>query len=148
MSDTKAVLYEKIAAVLRDLMVEEDGKLVRAIPYEHAKQMTAREVMSLFEWDHGIHKAIDGPDKHWNLTARMIMEHRFKTHKIDRPQIRKTDRLSEAHTEFQRKILAKSGAASDVAETETKPKSSWPKGRKLQSRGFQKKPNTRAARPA
>jgi len=148
MSDTKEVLYEKLAAVLRDLMVEEDGKLVRAIPLEHAKQMTARELMSLFEWDHGIHKAIGGPDKHWNYTARLIPEHRIKTRKKDIPQIAKTKRIEKDHAEFQRKILAKSGVASDVSETQTKPRSAWPKGRKLQSRGFPKKQSARPARPA
>jgi len=148
MSDTKAVLYEKLAAVLRDHMVEEDGKLVRAIPYEHARQMSSGEIYSLFEFDHGIHKSIGGPDKHWNLTARFIPEHRIKTRTKDIPQIAKTKRIVKDHADFQRKILAKSGVASDVAETKTKPRSAWPKGRKLQSRGFPKKPNTRAARPA
>lgn len=139
MSDTKAVLYEKLAAVLRDHMVEEDGKLVRAIPYEHARQMSSGEIYSLFEFDHGIHDAIGGPYKHWNLTARFIPEHRIKTRTKDIPQIAKTKRITKEQAAFRQRMLAKSGVADDVEKTETKPKSAWPKGRKLQSRGFPKK---------
>lgn len=124
-SQTKKELRERLAAVLRDLMVEVDGKLERAIPYEHAKLMTADEVISLFHFDHGIHHAIGGPHVHWNYTARMIMNHRGKTHRVDRPQIRKTGRIADAHEEFQRRVLAKSDPDQTIAESDTK-KRKWP----------------------
>lgn len=126
--ETKAHLREKLAAVLRDLMVEVDGKLVRAIPYEDAKKMTADQVISLFQFDHGIHHAIDGEHIHWNYTARMIAEHRIKTSKIDRPQIDKTKRIVEEQDAFRARMLAKSTGEQSRPAT--------PKA-KLQSRGFQ-----------
>jgi hypothetical protein len=92
-------------------------------------------VRGCWQFDHGIHHAIGGDAKHWNFTPRRILAHREKTHKVDRPQISKTDRITESQAEFQRKMLAKSGR--EEAEPETKPK---PKG-KIQSRGFQKRPD-------
>jgi len=140
-SETKDVLREKLAAVLRDLMVEVDGKLERAIPWEHARQMTAGEVLSLFHFDHNIYHVHNGPMKHWNLTARLIREHRVKTAQVDRPQIAKTGRINESHRAFQRKMLAKSGQAEPGDAPERAPaksKSAWP-SRKLPTRPFPKK---------
>lgn len=129
-------LREKLAAALSHMMVEVDGKLERAIPYDDAKRMTADEVLSVFQFDHGIHEAIDGPTEHWNLTPRFILQHRKKTHAIDKPQIRKTDRIEEKAAEFRRKMLAKSGQtpADDVEVSTTRT------GPKLRSRGFPKPP--------
>ena len=127
-------LREKLAAALSHMMVEVDGKLERAIPYDDAKRMTADEVLSVFQFDHGIHEAIDGPTEHWNLTPRFILPHRTKTHEVDRPQIRKTDRIEEDAAEFRRKMLAKSGQETEPTVSTTKPKT------KIKSRGFQKPP--------
>lgn len=102
-------LRKKLASALRCLKVEVDGKLVDAIEYEKAKTMTDAEVIALFHFDHGIHEAIDGETAHWNLTPRMVAEHRKKTAEIDIPQIAKTKRIRKSHAEFQRKILAKAG---------------------------------------
>jgi hypothetical protein len=111
-------MREKLASALAHMMVEVDGKLERAIPYDDAKRMTSQEVCSLFQFDHGIHEAIDGPTEHWNLTPRLIAEHRRKTAKVDRPRIAKTGRNEEAHEAFRLKMLAKAGQsdASDVEE--------------------------------
>lgn len=129
-------LREKLASALAHMMVEVDGKLERAIPYQDAKRMTADEVLSLFHFDHGIFESIGGPTAHWNLTPRFIQDHRVKTAKIDRPAMAKADRISDEHAAFQRRVLAKSSPDSDssVAERRTKPKA------KLRSRGFQKPP--------
>lgn len=129
-------MLEKLASALAHMMIEVDGKLERAIPYDDAKRMTSQEVCSLFQFDHGIHEAIDGPTEHWNLTPRLIAEHRRKTAKVDRPQISKTDRIEGDHEAFRRKMLAKAGQsdAPHVAENSTKPK------RKIRSRGFVKRP--------
>lgn len=129
--ETKAQLREKLAAVLRDLMVEVDGKLVRAIPYEHAKQMSADQVISLFHFDHGIHHTIGGSAAHWNLTARFIKEHRAKTSEVDRPRIDKTKRIVEGQEAFRARMLAKTGVPIDASKNPAKSKA------KLESRGFQ-----------
>lgn len=131
--ETKAQLREKLAAVLRDLMVDVDGKLERAIPYDDAKKMTADQVISLFNFDHGIHHAIGGQDVHWNYTARMIKQHREKTAKVDRPQIEKTKRIVKATREYE---AARNRMGDDLPEPTREPK---PKV-KMRSRGFGKAP--------
>lgn len=100
-------LKTKLAAVLRDMAVERNGRLERALTYEEAKAMTDDQVLSLFQWDHGIHHAIGGTDEHWNLTARFIDDHRRKTAKIDIPRLAKTDRITDKEAEFQRRLSAK-----------------------------------------
>lgn len=124
-SMTKSELMERLAAALAQLW---------EIPHEHQKLMTAEQVISLGECDHNIHHAIGGPHRHWNYYWRQILNHREKTHTIDRPQIRKTDRISESQAEFQRKMLAKTGQDEPERKVEKKPKA------KIQSRGFQKRP--------
>jgi hypothetical protein len=129
-------MREKLASALAHLMVEVDGKLERAIPYDDAKRMTAEELCSLYHFDHGIPEAIDGETRHWNLTPRFIAEHRRKTANQDIPAIHKTDRLAEGHEAFRRRVLAKSGQdlGTGVEKPAAKPRSM------LRSRGFQKAP--------
>jgi hypothetical protein len=129
MPPRKAIpLKTKLAAALRNRLIEKDGKLV---PYEQLKRMTDDDVISKFEFDHDVHFAIGGTCQHWNLTPRLKAEHRQKTAKQDIPQIAKTKRLEKATEEFRRKLLAKSGA--ETAETDKKRKPTS----KIQSRGFQ-----------
>ncbi len=105
----------KLAAALRTMLVEEDGKLVPFLDYETAKQMTADQVISLFNFDHYPKpKKFGGSDEHHNLVPLPIMEHRVKTAKYDVPRIRKAERLSEAQEEFRRRMLAKVGQAEDA----------------------------------
>lgn len=97
------------------------------IDHEHAKQMSARQIISLFNLDHfPIPKAEDGPDEPWNLFFRFIGEHRLKTRRIDIPRIAKVKRVTAGHLEFRRRLLAKDAG-------EVRPRSKWP------SRKFQKK---------
>lgn len=145
----KPTLSERYAAVILDLKFGNGESVVNR---EKAKHLTAGEIIEEFEsvlqFDHGIHVAIDGTNHPTNLTPRLTADHREKTNKIDIPQIAKTKRITKAQAEFQRKILAKAGLADDVEKTETKPASRWPQGRKLQSRGFPKKPSNRVGKPA
>lgn len=119
------------------------------IPHEHAKTMTRKQIMSLVDWDHdpvpvAIAVALGWtPDQYnhpSNLTSRIPDDHGWKTANVDIPAIAKAVRITDAHIEFQRKILAKSGQI-DPTETglPTGQKSSWPQGRKMQSRPFPKK---------
>lgn len=124
---TKKQIEEELACCIAFILT---------IPHEHQKLMTAGQVRSLVEFDHAVHSAIGGSHEFWNLTMRQILDHRWKTHEIDRPQIRKTDRIEEDAAEFRRKMLAKSGQSADpdveVSTTRTGPK--------LRSRGFPKPP--------
>jgi hypothetical protein len=121
-------LKTKLAAALRDRLVEKDGQLV---PYEQLKRMTDDDVIAKFEFDHNVHFAIGGSCQHWNLTPRLKAEHRAKTATKDVPMIAKAKRIEASHEEFRRKMLSKTGE--ETAETDKKQKPT----RKLQGRGFQ-----------
>lgn len=125
-------IKEKLAAALAHTMVEVDGKLVRAISYDDAKELSSEQILSLFQFDHGVHESIDGPTVHWNLTPRFIAEHRRKSNKIDIPQIAKTKRISAEQEAFRRRMLEKSGPALEPEVEKNKP------SRKIQSRPFPK----------
>lgn len=113
------------AALLTTMRPDENGKLVPVIPPEHAQHMTAREVISLFHFDHNIPHALGGSDAHHNLVPRPLMEHRHKTATVDVPAIARTKRISEKHEAFRRRVLAKTGQEGE-AETVSKPKRKWP----------------------
>jgi hypothetical protein len=96
------------------------------IDYEHAKQMDVSQVNSLVQYDHWpILKVHGGPDKFFNLTPRLILEHREKTKK-DRKAIDKLKRSDKRR-------------AADLITPTHEAVSDKPK-RKMQSRGFQKPP--------
>ena len=115
---------DKLAAALRELL---------GIPYEHAKLMTAQQIISLVEWHHIHYHVHDGCDEHWNLDPLPIRAHRKRTAEIDVPQIAKTRRISKDQEEFRRRLLT--------------PRDERPaKKSRLQSRPFQKRlPGPRGA---
>jgi hypothetical protein len=100
MSRKEPTLTAKLAACIRELL---------GIPYEHAKLMTDDQMISLIQFDHIHHHALNKHepwvDEHWNLDPLTIMIHRVKTRTIDVPQIAKTKRLTREHEEFQRLML-------------------------------------------
>jgi hypothetical protein len=120
----------KLAATLLQMLRPNDaGQLVPVIPHDHAKLMTADQIISLFQFDHyPLRKEAGGPDEPWNLEPRPIREHRVKTATIDVPQVAKNRRVTKAQAEFQRRLLAKDAG-------EPREASRWPK-RKLRSRPF------------
>lgn len=93
-------LSVKLAAALLQLR-DEDGQPI--IPYEHAKLMSAAQINSLFEFDHGILHAIDPIDEPWNLTPRLIAEHREKS-RGDKTTVSKVERLEAGHAATQRAL--------------------------------------------
>lgn len=122
-SRTHIGLEKKLAAALLQL---------GHVPYEDAKLMTAAQINSLYHFDHyPIRHDDNGPSEPWNLVPRLIDAHRKKTAKVDRPQMAKADRVSDAHTEFRRKILARPcGQKREKRGT-------------IPSRGFQKRTNAK-----
>lgn len=96
MSRRHISLEQKLAAAIRELF---------QIPHEHAKLMTADQMLSLVEWHHIEYHATEGSDEHWNLDPMTIKGHKARTAKIDLPQIAKTKRITKAHEEFRRTIL-------------------------------------------
>lgn len=110
-------LKEQLAAALRQMVVrDENGQYAPAIPWEHARQMTADQVLSLFNRDHyPIRYEQDGPNLHWNCQWRFIGEHKAKTTKVDVPQAAKSKRVARAFDKFVSGITPGSGfSASEV----------------------------------
>ncbi|MEQ1697039.1 MAG: hypothetical protein ABL901_14480 [Hyphomicrobiaceae bacterium] len=133
----------KLASALIHMAVPQDdgsiGYLFSTEEREVMKEMTAAQINSLFEFDHGVHHAIDGSIHPTNLTPRLILQHRLKT-AIDKRIIAKTKRLAVAHAEHVARRAVGGSLAEVVANLAPKPsRSSWSKGRKLQSRPFQKR---------
>lgn len=102
------------------------------IPYDHARQMTEAQVLSLVQFHHApIPKANGGSDAHFNIEPRLIKDHREYEAKTGRPQMAKADRLSAAQIETRRRILTRK-------QGERKSPSRWG-ARKMQSRPFDKR---------
>jgi hypothetical protein len=96
------------------------------IPYSDAKQMTAAQIISLYQFDHGILHGVVVIDEFWNLTPRLITPHRAKS-RSDTGVVAKVKRLARVTEEASRRLLAKEPGKS------ARPASRWPK-RKMQSR--------------
>jgi hypothetical protein len=116
---------EKLAALVMTLKVEVNGELVPLVTREEAKKMTADQVASLIHIDHdpipfAIARDLGMTPEEYNhptnLTPRPIIEHRIKTVTKDVPQIAKSNRLSAAHEEFQRRMLRRIGQAEGEEE--------------------------------
>lgn len=113
-------LRTKLAAAVRDLL---------QIPYEHAKLMTEDQVLSLVQWDHGILHGVEVNNEHWNLTPRTIMAHREKS-KTDTGIVAKVVRIEKKWAPVKAAIESGQKPPKRVS------KHRWPKGRKIESRGF------------
>lgn len=100
MSRKEPTLRDKLAATLRELL---------EIPYEHAKLMSADQIISLVQFDHIRHHALfkhePWVDEHWNLDPLLIGGHKIKTRTIDVPQIAKTKRISTEQEAFRKRLL-------------------------------------------
>jgi hypothetical protein len=103
------------------------------IPHEHAKLMTAAQIISLYQFDHyPIRKVDGGQDEPWNLRPLGIMAHREKTGR-DITELRKADRLAKARAALAY-VLA-TGKKPPEAPKRKIPSRPFPKGhRPLRSR--------------
>jgi hypothetical protein len=111
----EANLTERLAACL--LMLKRgNGEPLIPVDRETAKGMTAREIVSMVDFDHEILKRIGGTNHPTNLTPRLRSEHREKTAKVDQPVIAKARRYER---------LERTGSK------KTKPGRAWPKGQKI-----------------
>jgi hypothetical protein len=128
-------LREQLAAALRDMMVPDgNGGFERAIPWEHARNMTSCQILALFQRDHyPIRHEMGGPNVHWNCQWLFKGDHNKKTAKRDQPEIAKSKRIRKKEAEFRAAIsmdvIERHGA---VYMERPKPKA------KIKSRGFQK----------
>jgi len=46
------------------------------VPYEHAKLMTADQIISLYQWHHNILHSTEPINEFWNIEPMLIAEHR------------------------------------------------------------------------
>lgn len=89
---------------------DENGKPHRIISYEKSKRMTAREIVSAFDFDHAVvPHAEGGGNDPWNLVPRLRADHREKTAKEDIPRIAKGKRLRASQAAFDEMSEAKAG---------------------------------------
>jgi hypothetical protein len=128
---------EKLAAALLEIQRLRGDPIDR----DHAKEMSADQICSLFQWDHAAGYVASGADNHpTGLTPLLIAEHRHKTATLDVPAIAKGKRLSAAHVEFRARMLAKAGQEEPAELSEKKSKKDK-FVRCLRSRGFHNGPS-------
>jgi hypothetical protein len=118
-------LKTKLAAALCSIVKEVDGKLVPVVPREMAKQLSAGEIISMFEWHHVVYHAIGGSDHHSNLDPLLTAEHREITARKDIPGIAKTKRVARKHGAHTAVMERKISVAPIVAKDETKRSRKW-----------------------
>lgn len=123
-------LSEKLAAALLQL---------GHVPYEDAKQMTAAQINSLYQFDHyPVRYENDGPTAPWNLVPRLIKAHREKTSKVDRPAGAKAVRIDRGNLGHRLNMLAK--AADEPRRRSRIPSRPFQEGtRPLRSGSFQRR---------
>lgn len=127
-------LKTKLASALLEMRRydEQEAAFVPIIGYEESKSMTADQIIAKFHFDHGVAHAHGGTIEPWNLTPRLVEDHRRKTALIDIPRIAKGKRINKSNAAFETRMAAK-------ARGEEPAPSKWPKGRKLQSRPFERR---------
>lgn len=117
------------------------------IPYDDAKAMGRTNFLSLWQYDHNIRHSEEGTGEFWNLEPLLIPAHRIKTATIDAPAIAKNRDIRTSEAIHQAALASKAGDYHSAAvilatapkPSRLKPKRLWPKGRKLQSRPFERR---------
>lgn len=120
-------LRERLAAAYSMLLPQDQRDELRAA------MVPAKHVLALFTDDHGILHALRGSDRWWNLTPRLRGPDLKAKDARDTSIVAKVRRLAREHEEFRRKLLTR--APGQKRERSGR----WPQGRKLQSRGFQRR---------
>lgn len=129
-----------LAAAIRELL---------GIPYEHAKLMSAEQMISLVHRDHFPIRRDDGlklgmsveeVDHHSNIHLRSIIEHREKTATVDAPAIAKIRDVRTSEAIHRAAMASKAGDYKLSAEilASAQKKSRLKPKRKIPSRGFPK----------
>jgi hypothetical protein len=95
------------------------------VPYEHAKAMTADQIISLYHFDHGKLHALECDDSFWNLTPRLISAHREKSRR-DTSIVAKVVRNEAAQQAFN-KVLSALVEEKRKLREERRARSRWPK---------------------
>jgi len=103
--------------------------------YHDAKQMTAAQINSLFQFDHFPVRHIDGgPDEPWNISPTLIKAHRQKTSKVDQPGLAKGRRIERKWREFNRAMAKGHKPPRRKSKWPSRPRSPWNRSGKLKGR--------------
>lgn len=105
------------------------------IPYDDAKRMSATQIISLYQFDHGILHGVEVNNQFWNFTPRLIRPHREKSKK-DAGIVAKVKRLEKAQLTLKVAALDRICAQERKRTGSIRSRPAWPKGRKISSRGF------------
>jgi hypothetical protein len=98
------------------------------IPHDHAKLMTAKQIISLVAFHHHpIPHAVGGPDEPWNLDPVFRKPHDWITAKETVPGIAKERRVQDREMDHRRNMILK------TKPRKPEPRSAFP------SRGFQRR---------
>lgn len=119
-------MREKLAAALSMLLpaiVRDDLR---------ARQVPAQTVIAAFTPDHNVLHALGGSDRWYNLTLRLRGFELKAKDARDTSIAAKVKRITAEHQDFMRRVLA-------IKKRPREHRSRFPQGRKLQSRGFQRR---------
>lgn len=119
-------IREKLAAALSVQLPQEVLNVLRA------RKASASEVIALFTPDHIVLHALGGSDLWWNLTLRRRGPELKAKDARDTSIAAKVKRLNAGYVDFVRRVLA-------PVKRPRENRSRFPQGRKLQSRGFQRR---------
>jgi hypothetical protein len=93
-------MHEKLAAALSMLLSQEERDVWREA------KASAAVILTLFDFDHNILHAHDGPDRWWNLTPMLRTAHREKS-KRDVAIVAKVKRLQRKRKRPRRKLRSR-----------------------------------------
>ena len=145
-----ALAYKELAPDVDQSELDRLAAELRVIPHEDAKKLTIAQIRAKWECDHHPVKMADREaldavgisdiNHPANLTFRPKREHREKTARFDIPAIAKTKRIRELRRRSDimeaRAVLPLTKV---IEDEERRSPSRWPKGRKIQSRPFQRR---------
>lgn len=108
--------------------------LLMHIRYDHLRQMSADQVLSLIQYHHNIPVAIGGENKHWNLVVMWRRQHQEETAKRTLPMLAKVKRIDKS---WRPQPQVTVGEVGDLMfpKPPPKPKSKY----RIQSRPFDKR---------
>jgi hypothetical protein len=119
-------IAEKLASALADRLPQHERDALRA------SRMPAQQIIRMFTPDHNVLHTHGGSDKWFNLTMRRRGPALKAKDNRDTSIAAKSVRLSDEHEDFRRRVLA-------PVKRPREHRSRFPQGRKLQSRGFQRR---------
>jgi hypothetical protein len=119
-------IAEKLASALADRLPQHERDALRA------SRVPAQQIIRMFTPDHNVLHTHGGSDKWFNLTMRRRGPDLKAKDARDTSFAAKVKRITAEHQDFMRRVLA-------IKKRPRENRSRFPQGRKLQSRGFQRR---------